>query len=405
MKIDKSNPVHWLRLLAFGLATLTAIALRLLRRRPRRKRVLFYGHRLTGNLLPIYEKLAAVGASVEVGFLTMDPSYRNDLRNSGATAVLAGSLQAIDWLSSMEAVVSDHGLHAMQPMLHLSDVKFFDVWHGIPFKGFDLNDFRVQRRYEEVWVASPLLADIYRSRFGFDATRLIATGYARTDILVNGSLTPEEVRSELGISGGGPMVLFAPTWQQDTPRRSAYPFGTDADTFLDAMSAIAVKHGATILVRGHLNDRSIATRLREGVVNVPFAAYPLTERLLLATDVLVCDWSSIAFDFLLLNRPAIFVDVPPPFSKGLTLDASWRFGEVVGSMEALIRAVERAVTRPADLMSAHGDHMRAVRGRLYGGMDDGRATERCVDRLLAAIGLDGIGKSIDKPANDAPAIR
>src|SRR5690606_40302310 len=60
-------------------------------------------------------------------------------------------------------------------------LRFFDVWHGIPFKGFDADDFRVQHRYDECWVASPLLRDLYIQRFGFEPQRVVATGYARTD--------------------------------------------------------------------------------------------------------------------------------------------------------------------------------------------------------------------------------
>ena len=64
------------------------------------------------------------------------------------------------------------------------DLAFFDVWHGIPFKGFDAEDFRVQRHYDETWVASPLLRDLYVDRFSFEPERVVPTGYARTDRLV-----------------------------------------------------------------------------------------------------------------------------------------------------------------------------------------------------------------------------
>lgn len=396
MKVDRSNPVHWFRLLAFALVTVAAIVARPLRKGRPRRRVLFYGHRLAGNLLPIYRKLVASAPDVEVAFLTMDPEYRTTLREAGDAAILTGSLQAIDWLSSADAVVSDHGLHAMQAMVRLSDMKFFDVWHGIPFKGFDRNDFGVQRRYDEVWVASPLLADIYRDRFGFGAARVVATGYARTDLLVDGGIASESVRVELGIPADAPMILFAPTWQQDDPHRSPYPFDIDADTFLDAMSALATQHGAIVVVRGHLNDRAVRERPRDRVMHLPFAAYPWTERLLLATDVLVCDWSSIAFDFLLLNRPAVFLDVPAPFSKGFTLDGAWRYGEVADSMETLLRALEQAVQDPTGFLSAHSERMRGLRERLYGGMDDGQAAARCAQRLISAIGC-WRGEAIRQP--------
>ena len=94
---------------------------------------------------------------------------------AGDEACLASTPACARLLASANAIVSDHGLHAMQPLLSLSNLKFFDVWHGIPFKGFDADDFRVQHRYDETSVASPLLAELYVTRFRFDTVWLNVT--------------------------------------------------------------------------------------------------------------------------------------------------------------------------------------------------------------------------------------
>jgi CDP-glycerol glycerophosphotransferase len=358
-----------------------------LRRGRRRKKVVFYGHRLAGNLFPVHRKLVQEhGDRIDTAFLTMDPGYFRLLESRGERVIFAVSPAAVAWLARVDAIVTDHGLHAMRAMLPLGGVKFFDAWHGIPFKGFDPADFRDQRRYDETWVASPLMADIYRDAYGFAPERVFATGYARTDALVDGSVAAGDVRQELGIPDGAKVVLFAPTWRQDDPRRSPYPFGVPADEFLGRMSAFAARHGVVVVVRGHLNEGGNAEIPHPGLMSLAFAEYPWTERLLQAVDVLVCDWSSIAFDYLLLDRPAIFLDVPAPFAKGFTLDASWRYGEVVGSCEALLAALEHAVADPAGFMADHEARMRDIRTRVYGGMDDGKATGRCVRRLLSALG-------------------
>jgi CDP-glycerol glycerophosphotransferase len=376
--------MHWVRLLLFGGATLAAIVLRPLRKRRQRKRILFYGHRLAGNLFPIHRALAeSHHGEVEVAFMTMDPAYRDELAAHGVQSILAGSCAAIDWLSTVETIVSDHGLHAMVLLLPVPGIRFFDVWHGIPFKGFDARDFRVQHRYDEVWVASPMLARKYVEKFGFDARNVIATGYARTDQLIEPLADRASVRRDFGLPEEGKVLLFAPTWRQDDAGRSLYPFGETEERFLGLLAKVAHRHKATVVVRHHLNSGTTALKNRADIAFLPFSTYPMTEQLLLASDVLVCDWSSIAFDFLLLGRPAIFLDVPPPFAKGFTIDPAARYGAVVGTPDAFERALDLALSEPERFLVPHKAGMADLRARVYGGIDDGRATDRCVRRLLA----------------------
>jgi CDP-glycerol glycerophosphotransferase (TagB/SpsB family) len=61
------------------------------------------------------------------------------------------------------------------------------------------------------------------------------------------------------------------------------------------------------VIRSHLNAR-IREREFDNVLYCPMKTFPDTAGLLQETDLLACDWSSIAFDYLALHRPAIFVD-------------------------------------------------------------------------------------------------
>lgn len=389
MKVDRRNPWHWWLLLLTGANALAAVVLRLLMRR-RRRLVLLYGHRLGGNLLAIYRHLRdRPETGIEVVFLTMDPGYHHELLGQGARTMLASSPRCIPLLSSAGALVSGHGLHALLPLL-LSDLRFFDVWHGIPFKGFEADDFRVQHRYEETWVPSPLLARIYATRYGFPAEKVVVTGYARTDRLVWEKDAPRaSLRARFGLPADGKVVLFAPTWKQDSDERSLFPFGIEPDAFCAALSSLARRTGATVVLRTHLNSGpgAVDVSRHERLRSLPYADYPDTEEVLLATDVLVCDWSSIAFDFLLLERPAIFLDVPPPFRKGFTLGPEYRYGDVVGDLPSLLSAIEAGIVAPDDHAARFGARAQAIRQDIYGGFDDGNSAARCVARLERVPGM------------------
>ncbi|TCJ14739.1 CDP-glycerol--glycerophosphate glycerophosphotransferase [Parasulfuritortus cantonensis] len=382
MKIDKSNPLHWLYLAAFTVNAALVLVARWFRRGGR-DAVILYGHKLNGNLKAILAHAATVAGGPRLFFLTMDPVYYRALKKAGHPVLLGLNPLHMFRLAGAYALVSDHGLHALILLLKFSDLKFVDVWHGIPFKGFDRDDFRVQQRYDEVWVASELLRKLYIGRFGFRPEVVKVTGYARTDGLVDGGVGRGRVLEKLGIADPGmKIVLFAPTWQQDDANRSIFPFGVEEDAFLARLNAFCLEHGAVCVLRKHLNTRSGSEKVWERVLHRPYEDYPDAEEILLVSDCLICDWSSIAFDYLLLDRPTLFLDVPPPFRKGLSLDASYRFGQVVGDMDTMFSTLGHCLGDPEAYRRQHGATYRRVRQQIYGDMADGQAAERCYIRLL-----------------------
>jgi CDP-glycerol glycerophosphotransferase len=178
---------------------------------------------------------------------------------------------------------------------------------------------------------------------------------------------------------GNKVVLFAPTWTHGADR-SEIPFGLDPSVFYSAMADVARSHEAVFVVRAHLNTR-LDVQERDSLRFVPHETYPDTESLLQATDVLVCDWSSIAFDFLLLDRPTVFLEVPSPFAHGFTLDPSYRFGAIVSNADELVRCLDRYLADPVRYRSDVGDRPHDVMKAVYGDMADGMATSRCIEAL------------------------
>lgn len=390
MKIDKARPSHWLWLSMFALQALFGLGLRVLGVRSRRASVILYGHKLNGNLLALYRAMVTEQAKTPFRpvFLSMDRRYCRELKADGVEARWACSISGAWLLATSSALVSDHGLHALQP-LHSAyrrlGLRFFDVWHGIPFKGFDADDFRLQHRYDEVWVASDLCRQMYVEKFGFDPSHVVVTGYPRTDRLVHPVDAQCVHRAALGLPLEGKLILFAPTWAQDAAGRNLYPFGCDGGMFLDALATAARRHGAGVILRTHLNSGDITWQGHENVHALPGSQYPDAEAILLASDMLVCDWSSIAFDFLLLDRPTFFLDVPAPFRKGFSLGPEYRFGAVVGDLQSLVDSLERALSTPDMYWDTHASRHASIREQVYGASADWNASARCLAQLRAAV--------------------
>ena len=388
MKVDRGNPRHWLWLALSGAFALLALALRWLPWRRRPAGVVLYGHKLAGNLAALLARSRReADGELSLVFLTLDPEHHRELQAAGVPSVLACSPRCVPLLARARALVTDHGLHALAPLARFGGLLRVDVWHGIPFKGFDADDFRVQRAYEETWVASPSQRRLWIERFGFEPERVFATGYARTDALVAPEEDLEAVRARLGLmrTRGRKVVLFAPTWRQDAAGRSIFPFDASAEAFFAALEAACREADALVLFRAHLNTLALPAALGDRVIAVPQATHPDTEAVLRLADVLVCDWSSIAFDYLLLDRPTLFLDVPAPFAKGFSLGPEYRFGDIVGDLPALQAALAGALRDPDGYRARFGARHAAVRAEVYGDCADGHAARRGLERLRAAL--------------------
>lgn len=387
MKIDKANPKHWLCLMLFGVNAVGALLLRRFRCwRKEKGQVILYGHRLNGNLLAIHRHwLMHAREDFDMVFLTMDKAYYRQLRSLGVEAALATRLDVIRLMARADAVISDHGLHVLCVLVGSPGLKFFDVWHGIPFKGFDAADFRLQHRYDEAWVASDLCRKLYVERFGFDPACVYSTGYARTDRLITTTDDGIALRASLGISPGRKTILFAPTWAQDDRGRSIFPFGCSEEEFIGTLSEFADAHQATILLRSHLNTGAGSKSMHSNVIALPASLFPDTEAILQASDVLVCDWSSIAFDFLLLDRPTVFLEVPPPFRKSFSLGPQYRFGAIVRDLGQLIQELEICLLNTNAYWYIHAEMHRKIRRDVYGDRADGHSTARCMEQLRACL--------------------
>jgi len=104
--------------------------------------------------------------------------------------------------------------------------------------------------------------------------------------------------------------------------------------------------------------------------------FPDAEGLLMLADILICDWSSIAFDFLALNRPTIFLDVEPPFKNGFSLGKDYRFGAVVSDMDSMRNQLDSILKDPTHYFSAQGTNHKEITGAVYGECTDGGVAGR-----------------------------
>jgi CDP-glycerol glycerophosphotransferase len=251
--------------------------------------------------------------------------------------------------------------------------------HGTPLKrmGVDLRatpaaaartDFegllRRCARWDYSVSANPFSTEVWERAYPVDFESL-EVGYPRNDVLVNaGPDDVARVRAELDLPSDRRVVLYAPT-------RREYAEG--AEPLLDlAAFAEALGPDHVVLARSHYLDG--AAYAAEGVRDV--GAHPSVEELCLAADVLVTDYSSIMFDYVVLDRP-IVIHAPDwdeyREKRGTYFDLQAEPPGVVATDDA---GVVEALRSGIDGASARA----AFRAR-FCSLEDGRAAERVVRRV------------------------
>jgi CDP-glycerol glycerophosphotransferase len=183
------------------------------------------------------------------------------------------------------------------------------------------------------------------------------------------------VRRRLGLADRDHVILYAPTW------RDNYRVGRvfNKVLYLEPEEIVSSVENAVVLVRGHYNSMRAAEQSDPGHRIIDVTRYPDIGALYLAADALVTDYSSVFFDFAITDKPMVFL-APDLLeyrddNRGFYLD----YHETVpGPVCVTTGEVVEALSGP----DRFAERRREFR-ETYVPQDDGRASERVVDAILA----------------------
>lgn len=150
------------------------------------------------------------------------------------------------------------------------------------------------------------LSVIYRRAFRYHGP-IWKCGYPKNDMLVQNC--PEvgaQVREELGIPAGNKVLLYAPTWRASFEEKRQVDLAVYDLDLLRLQRVLTESFGGewTVAIRFHVQLRPLAKGYQQahpGVMDV--TDYQDMQRLLMATDVMVSDYSSCIFDAALRRIP------------------------------------------------------------------------------------------------------
>lgn len=201
--------------------------------------------------------------------------------------------------------------------------KLIQLWHGTPMRIHDLKkmSFRIRffktillaylgREYDLVTTANIKNVEIHslKMRFNIPKEKIKITGQPRTDVFFN---KKKYEKINLG-KKEGKIVLYLPTW-----RKYKHDLFDKKYFFnLNKINAFFKKNNTYLIIKVHNNEfKKYKEKIKKhkSVSNIKIIFIDDIYPVMPTVDVLITDFSSVHFDFMILNKPMIYLI--PDFNK------------------------------------------------------------------------------------------
>lgn len=206
------------------------------------------------------------------------------------------------------------------------NVNIVQLWHGTgTIKKFALNtevgEIRDLAKSSSVKnthliVGSQKMVPIYKSAFQMDLNKIYPIGTPRTDIFFNENLINEKIKEfyenypELT---NKKLILYAPTFRDEEYKKKLNNSSENIDINTEILKILNYLPEDYILIlrlhpyisnRFSLKELNLSKKIEKRVFNL--SKYNEVNTLLFVSDVLITDYSSIIFEYSLLNKKMIF---------------------------------------------------------------------------------------------------
>lgn len=275
---------------------------------------------------------------------------------------------------------------------------YLQTWHGTPLKKlahdievpegttFYRSEMTVEQmrstydndvsKYNYMISPSAFTTEVFQSAFKIDRARLIETGYPRNDILSNYKEHDLDViKSKLKIPKDKKVILYAPTWRDNSYNLKGYTFKLKVD-FKKWQEILGDDY--VVIFKPHyliVNDFDL-----ESVKDFVYFVDPKEDisNLYLIADILVTDYSSVFFDYAILKRPIYFymydLDSYRDELRGFYLDIYHELpGEVIEDETILLNKIK---------MNNFDFNKLTKFNQRFNNHEDGNASKRVLDILF-----------------------
>lgn len=287
------------------------------------------------NVKILYDKFSKENKNMECFYLTKKYCDEN-------------KKEKFNIISSSKYVVTSHGYKKLK-----KDQINIELWHGIPLKKMGLREGKGKIVEANYYISSSeTYSSLLNACIGADGEYLI-TGFPRNDYLLNPEeMVIENIKSKLNIEKDNKVYVFMPTFRKGFFRddsnlnRNNNIFGFE-HLDISKFNKFLHEKKVTIITKLHPAEENYFLDKLKNYSNFKILPSSLLEKeeidiyqVLAHGDALITDYSSVYFDYLLKDKPIIFLnnDIEEyEKNRGFLMEPInfWLPGKFVGNYEEL----------------------------------------------------------------------
>jgi CDP-ribitol ribitolphosphotransferase len=270
---------------------------------------------LNGNLLYVYKEMVSRNLNLKIKLLLR--RYKNTLL--GKTLYFFNLIISSYHLATARLFIIDDYYFPVYVIKPRKRTEIIQLWHAAgAFKKFGfstlgykdgpsdkyLDEIKIHSNYSKVYVSSANVIPIYAEAFNMDPTKIIPLGVPRTDYffeLDSHEKLKKTFYYKYPMLLKRKLILYAPTFRGKSHDQNSIHVSLDIKLLKDILG-----EGYALLTHFHpYTQKDVCIDYLNDFV-FPMNGKFSIEELMVISDVLVTDYSSIVFDFSLLAKPIAF---------------------------------------------------------------------------------------------------
>lgn len=310
----------------------------------------------------------------EMVWILSDPTY-NLIPANNIKVFKLYSIKGLFHIFSAKYIISNH-CNDFVNMIHSKRHIWLNLWHGMPLKtlGFteknitdkNLYRYKLLQKYSYQFVTSDIFKLSMISCFLSNPNRVFITGQPRTDYIFS-TQNKDKIHDLLNLDKFNKVILFTPTYKE-CKRKDG---GRDVDHLFNNMFYMddysqsdfykfLEKNNILFLIKPHMFEEKFYQKLQDNnYFNHPHIKIIYNKDLdsnnlyfyeiFRLSDLMITDFSSIAIDYLITEKPVIFLNsLSEEYNKnrGFILENNYEIlmpGTKTHNFDELLNAIEDAI--------------------------------------------------------------